>query len=59
MSNLTPAELPWVSIYLSFHFISLLMLVIILLTRFPEVKRKEDEIVGAWNTHVELFKKRK
>jgi len=31
---------------------------IILLIRFPKVVRKEDEIVGAWETHVELFKQK-
>lgn len=59
MANLTPVELPWVSIYLLFTVISLLMLATILLTRFPDVKLKEEEIVGAWDTHVELFKKKK
>ena len=31
---------------------------VILLVSFPRVIRKEDEIVGAWDTHVELFKKK-
>jgi fucose permease len=34
------------------------MVAIILFVRFPKVVRKEDEIVGAWETHVELFKQR-
>jgi len=29
-----------------------------MLVRFPQVIRKEDEIVGAWETHVELFKQK-
>jgi MFS transporter, FHS family, L-fucose permease len=28
------------------------------LVRFPKVVRKEDEVVGAWKTHIELFKKK-
>jgi fucose permease len=32
------------------------MVAIVLVVRFPKVVRKEDEIVGAWATHVELFK---
>jgi hypothetical protein len=28
------------------------MIAIILLVRFPKVVRKEDEIVGAWETHL-------
>ena len=59
MANLTPVELPWVSIYLLFTIISLFMLATILLTRFPDVELKEEEIVGAWETHVELFKQKK
>jgi len=59
MANLTPVDLPWVSIYLLFTVISLFMLATIILTRFPDVELKEEEIVGAWETHVELFKQKK
>jgi len=58
ISYLTPHELPWVSIYWIFSFVSFLMVVVILLIRFPKVIRKEDEIVGAWKTHIELFKQK-
>lgn len=58
MALLTPAQLPWVSIYWIFAFISFMMVVIVLLIRFPKVVRKEDEIVGAWETHVELFRQK-
>ena len=59
MSFLTPDSLPWVSIYWIFTFISFLMVAIILFIRFPKVVRKEDEIVGAWATHIELFRMKK
>jgi FHS family L-fucose permease-like MFS transporter len=55
---LTPDSLPWVSIYWIFTFISFIMVAIILFVRFPKVIRKDEEIVGAWKTHVELFKQR-
>lgn len=58
ISKLTPLDLPWVSIYLVFSALSFLMLVIILSTKFPAVVRKEDEIVGAWETHLQLFRNR-
>ena len=58
MAFITPHHLPWVSIYWIFAFISFMMIAIILLVRFPKVIRKEDEVVGAWETHVELFKQR-
>jgi FHS family L-fucose permease-like MFS transporter len=53
---LTPGGLPWVSIYWIFTFISFLMVSIIFFVRFPRVVRTEEEIVGAWETHVELFR---
>jgi FHS family L-fucose permease-like MFS transporter len=59
MSSLTPERLPWVSIYLLFTVISLFMMLTIVVSRFPKVERKEDEIVGAWKTHLELFRQRK
>lgn len=59
VAALTPDKLPWVSIYWIFAFVSLLMMVVIILSRFPMVERKEDEIVGAWETHLELFRQRK
>jgi len=57
-AKLTPLQQPWVSIYLVFSLVSFLMLVIILSTRFPKVVRKEDEVVGAWETHLQLFRQR-
>jgi MFS transporter, FHS family, L-fucose permease len=59
MASLTPQNLPWVSIYLLFTLICLLMALIIFMTRFPKVELKAEEVVGAWDTHVELFKQRK
>jgi FHS family L-fucose permease-like MFS transporter len=58
MAFITPHNLPWVSIYWVFAFISFAMVLIILIVRFPKVIRKEDEIVGAWETHVELFRQK-
>jgi len=56
LSKITPANLPWVSLYWIFAVVSLSMIVIIVASRFPKVERKEDEIVGAWETHIKLFK---
>jgi fucose permease len=57
-SAITPVHLPWVSLYWLFAIITLLMIVVILVSRFPKVELKEDEMVGAWDTHVQLFKNR-
>jgi MFS transporter, FHS family, L-fucose permease len=58
MSYLTPHQLPWVSIYWIFVFISIILMVVILFIAFPKVIRREDEIVGAWDTHLELFRQK-
>jgi MFS transporter, FHS family, L-fucose permease len=58
MAAITPHNLAWVSIYWIFAFVSFIMVAIVLIVSFPKVVRKEDEIVGAWDTHVELFRQR-
>lgn len=58
ISSVTPAELPWVSIYWIFSLVSFLLVVVILFIRFPKVVRKEEEIVGVWQTHIELFRQK-
>lgn len=58
LASVTPQGLSWVSLYWLFAVITLAMIVIIVISRFPKVERKEDEIVGAWDTHVQLFKRR-
>jgi MFS transporter, FHS family, L-fucose permease len=58
MAFLTPRQLPWVSIYWIFALISFIMVATIFLVRFPKVVRKEEEIVGAWETHLELFRQK-
>ncbi len=58
MSYLTPTHLPWVSIYWIFAVISFVLMALILFMTFPKVVRKEDEIVGAWDTHIELFRQK-
>lgn len=50
-----PQELPWISLYWLFAVVSLLMVIIIAATNFPEVDRKEDEKVGTLET-LELMK---
>ena len=56
LSDLTPAGLSWVAIYWIFALISLAMVVLILMTRFPKVELKEDERVGSRESYFDLFK---
>src|SRR5699024_6164168 len=50
LATVVPAGLPWVSLYWIFAIVSLLMVVVILASHFPEVERKEDEKVGIFET---------
>lgn len=56
LTGLVPANLPWISLYWLFALVSLVMVFIIGLTRFPKVELKEDEKVGALKTHMDLLK---
>jgi fucose permease len=54
-TKLVPTDLPWVSLYWVFALILLLMVFVIVISKFPEVERKEDEKTGTWGTHKSLF----
>lgn len=54
--NIVPAELPWTALYWVFAFILLIMILLIIFSKFPEVDRKEDEKSGSWEVHKKLFK---
>ncbi|HEX2866212.1 MAG TPA: MFS transporter [Ignavibacteriales bacterium] len=58
LEKVVPASLPWVSLYWVFAFVAAVMVVLMLVSRFPEVHRKEDEIAGAWETHKNLFREK-
>ncbi len=47
LSGLVPAKMSWVSVYWVFAVIGLIMIVIILLVKFPVVELKEDEKIGS------------
>ena len=52
----TPVDMSWVSVYWVFALISLGMVFLILITRFPKVELKEDEKVGSKESYLDLFK---
>jgi fucose permease len=57
-SGIVPAQLPWIALYWIFAVISLLMIIVIRVSRFPVVELKADEEVGPLQTHIRLFRKR-
>ncbi len=58
LENHVPTQLPWISMYWIFSILCLLMILIILFSRFPKVELKSDEKAGALKIHLDLFKKR-
>ena len=56
-SSFVPDNLPWISLYWLFTVLCLLMILIILFSKFPKVELKTDEKAGALQTHIMLFKK--
>jgi MFS transporter, FHS family, L-fucose permease len=56
LDKVVPSTLPWISLYWLFACISVLMILVIGISRFPRVERKEDERTGAWETHRTLLK---
>jgi fucose permease len=57
LEGIVPAELPWISLYWVFAVVSLIMVFVIGLVNFPSVQLKEDEKVGAFETHMDLLRK--
>jgi FHS family L-fucose permease-like MFS transporter len=52
-----PVNLPWISLYWLFALLSLAMIAVIMVSKFPKVELNTDEKAGPWATHVMLFKK--
>lgn len=58
LAKIVPAHLPWISLYWLFTVVTLAMVVVIALSKYPQVELKEDERAGAWKTYKQLFKNR-
>jgi len=56
MSELVPQLMSWVSVYWVFALLALVMVVVIVLIKFPKVELQEDEKVGSKESYLELFK---
>jgi fucose permease len=55
LSKVVPPELPWVSLYWIFAAITVAMIVILSVIRFPQIELKESEKIGVWGTYKELL----
>ena len=55
LARLVPPDRPWVSLYWIFVFITLLMMLLISASKFPDVQRTAEEQVGSWEAHRKLL----
>ncbi len=58
LAGIVPKELPWVSLYWIFAFVSLVMIVLLAISKFPKVELQEDEKASTWDVYKILFKKK-
>jgi FHS family L-fucose permease-like MFS transporter len=58
LRRLTPAELPWASIYWIFAATALVMVFVLLLTRFPRIQHTAEERVGSMSMYLTLVRQR-
>jgi fucose permease len=58
LRRLTPADLPWASIFLIFAISALMMVVILLFTRFPRILHTAEERVGSLDMYRSLSRQR-
>jgi fucose permease len=56
-SSLVPSNLPWISLYWLFAIVSLLMIIVIVVSKFPKVVLSESEKAGALRVHIDLLKR--
>src|SRR6476620_1234852 len=56
--SIVPPNLPWISLYWLFTVISIFMIIVISVSKFPKVELKLEEKAGAIETHIMIFKKR-
>ena len=56
LKGLVPEDLPWVSLYVVFSMIAFLLLIIVLVTKYPVIEKKEDEKAGDSQSYLSLLK---
>ncbi|RMG23948.1 MAG: MFS transporter [Bacteroidetes bacterium] len=56
LSALVPEGMSWISLYWLFAIVAGLMVLILAVSAFPKVERKEEEKTGALHTHLKLLK---
>ncbi len=55
MTRLVPEQMSWVSVYWVFAALSLIMIAVVMIVKFPKVVLREDEKMGSRSSFVELI----
>jgi fucose permease len=58
LSGLVPTEFSWVSVYWFLSLLCVIMLAVLIFIKMPKVNLKDEERIGAWQTHKLLLKNR-
>lgn len=58
LADITPHDMPWVSLYWVFSALLFVMLLAVTFSRFPKITLQEDEKAGAKSSYLELFRQR-
>jgi fucose permease len=58
LERLTPARLPWASMYWIFAASTVLMLAVLFLSKFPNVQHTDEERAGSWEMYRSLASRR-
>lgn len=56
LTNMVPENLPWVSLYVVFSLICLVLVFIVLATKYPNFEKNEEERVGDSDSYLSLLK---
>lgn len=57
LRSLTPASLPWASMYWIFAAFTIVMIMVLVLSRFPKVERTAEESAGSLQMYASLFRR--
>jgi fucose permease len=57
LGRITPRTLPWASMYWIFALSTMVMMLVLFLSRFPRVQRTEEESAGSWAMYRSLFRR--
>lgn len=58
LSKLTPAALPWASLYWIFAACTLIMVTVLSFSKFPKVQHTDEERVGSWGMYRSLARQK-